>query len=97
MDKKKVNAGWGPNGSDYYSIWLYKGGGNCHHSWNRVVYFRKRNPDGTFKENRGLENDKRVTEAEASSIGFRPEKNDKKVAMKPKDMANKGFLPSNPK
>ena len=97
MDKKKVNAGWGPNGSDYYSIWLYKGGGNCHHAWNRVVYFRKRNPDGTFKENRGLENDKRVTEAEASSIGFRPEKNDKKVAMKPKDMDNKGFLPSNPK
>ena len=32
--------------------------------WTRVVYFRKRNPDGTFMPNKGLANDKIVSEAE---------------------------------
>ena len=92
MDNETVNAGWGPNGADTYSIWLYKGGGNCGHEWTRVVYFRKRNADGTFMENKGLTNDKKVTETEAAEIGFKPEKNPKKVAQKPRDMKNKGFL-----
>jgi len=92
MDNEPVNAGWGPNGASTYSIWLYKGGGNCGHEWTRVVYFRKRNADGTFKENRGLTNDRKVTETEAAEIGFKPEKNPKKVAQKPRDMKNKGFL-----
>jgi hypothetical protein len=99
MDSQPVNAGWGEGGSDTYSIWLYKGGGNCHHAWNRVVYFRKRNDQGEFLPNKGITNDKRVTEAQAKSIagGFTPEKNPKKVAQKPKDMARNGFAPSNPK
>ena len=94
MDDQVVNAGWGPRGADTYSIWLYKGGGNCHHAWNRVVYFRKRNDQGEFLPNKGLTNDKRITEAEASTIagGFTPEKNAKKVAEKPKDMNYNGFL-----
>jgi len=94
MDNQVVNAGWGPRGADTYSIWLYKGGGNCHHAWNRVVYFRKRNDQGEFLPNKGLTNDKRITEAEASTIagGFTPEKNAKKVAEKPKDMNYNGFL-----
>ncbi len=37
MDKKAVNAGWGPNGSDTYSVWFYKGGGSCQHFWKRKV------------------------------------------------------------
>lgn len=93
MDNEAVNKGWGPNGADKYSIWLYKGGGNCGHEWTRVVYFRKRNAQGEFLPNKGLTNDKKVTEAEAKSIGFTPEKNDKEVAMKPRDMDNNGFLP----
>ena len=39
MGTEPVNKGWGPKGnSATYSIWLYKGGGNCHHSWKRVTY-----------------------------------------------------------
>lgn len=38
MKNKAVNPGWGPNGSDKYDIWLYKGGVNCHHSWKKRVY-----------------------------------------------------------
>ena len=37
------NPGFGPNGAKSYSIWLYKGGPNCHHSWLRQVYLRKNN------------------------------------------------------
>jgi len=38
MDTQVVNEGWGPEGKDLYSIWFYKGGGNCHHRWNKRVY-----------------------------------------------------------
>ena len=31
MGKKPVNPGWGLNGVDKYSVWLYCGGGGCHH------------------------------------------------------------------
>ena len=38
-----VNPGWGPNGADTYDILKYKGGGGCHHFWQRKVYLKKRN------------------------------------------------------
>ena len=38
LTNKPVNRGWGPKGAATYSIWLYKGGGNCHHYFRRVVY-----------------------------------------------------------
>jgi hypothetical protein len=31
-----VNAGFGPNGSNTYDIWFYKGGPNCKHYWQKV-------------------------------------------------------------
>ena len=41
MSNKAVNAGWGLNGADTYDIWLYKGGGDCHHFWMRKTYMAK--------------------------------------------------------
>ena len=38
-----VNAGLGAGGSDTYSIWLYKGGVNCKHFWQRRVYLKTNN------------------------------------------------------
>ena len=39
LTNKPVNRGWGPKGrSATYSIWLFKGGGNCHHYFKRIVY-----------------------------------------------------------
>jgi len=43
-----------------YSIWDYKGSYGCRHRWDRLVFFRKRNPRGQFLPNEGLENDKTV-------------------------------------
>jgi hypothetical protein len=40
---KGVNKGFGPQGADDYSIWLYKGGVNCNHFWMRKIYLRKNN------------------------------------------------------
>jgi hypothetical protein len=42
-ETKVVNAGFGPEGADNYSIWLYKGGVNCKHFWMRKIYLRKNN------------------------------------------------------
>jgi hypothetical protein len=93
MDNVPVNAGFGKGGSDTYSIWLYKGGPNCYHKWTRVVYFRKRNADGTFMPNKGLANDKIVSEAEARGQGFKPAKIGK-AGIAPKDMDNQGYATS---
>jgi hypothetical protein len=92
MRTQPVNAGWGKGGADTYDIWLYKGGGSCHHFWMRKTYMRKRNPNGTFKPNKGLENEKEISVNQARREGFTPEKNDKKVATRPVDMPNNGFV-----
>lgn len=42
-ETKVVNKGFGPEGADNYSIWLYKGGVNCKHFWMRKIYLRKNN------------------------------------------------------
>jgi len=87
LEEKVVNAGWGPRGADTYNIWFYKGGGNCHHFWMRKTYRAKGvNPD---VGNPNAE----VSVNQAKKDGFKPEVNDKKVATRPVDMPNNGFLP----
>ena len=86
MSERAVNAGWGLNGADTYDIWLYKGGGGCHHFWMRKTYMAKGvKPDAT---NPNAE----ISVNKAKKEGFKPEVNDKKVAMRPKDMPNQGFV-----
>jgi hypothetical protein len=97
MSNKAVNAGFGPNGTNTYSIWFYKGGANCHHFWMRKTYFRKRNPDGSFKtapdSNAEFEaNDKPVSVNQARRAGVPLEGNAPEVAKRPIDMPNKGYI-----
>jgi len=88
MENKSVNAGFGPNGSDTYSIWLYKGGARCNHKWFRKTYMSK---DGA-----GIDvnnpNAETISTTKARSKGFRPEANDNKVSVAPNNMKNKGFI-----
>jgi hypothetical protein len=89
MENKAVNPKWGPNGTDYYSIWLYKGGGNCNHAWRKETFINAKgiNP---------LANDaQRIAVAKAAKMGYRV-KNDELVALLPIDMDYNGFLPTNP-
>ena len=90
MSKKVVNEGWGPEGKDLYSIWFYKGGGNCHHRWNKRVYatFSGKSIDVNSKEL------KQIAVRKAEKLGY-VVKNDSKVSTLPKDMPYNGFLPTN--
>jgi hypothetical protein len=92
METQVVNAGWGPKGADTYSIWLYKGGGNCHHRWNKQVYasFEGTNIDINSPRARQIAGQK------AEKYGY-VINNPKLVSTRPIDMPNKGFLPKNKK
>lgn len=87
LDNKVVNPGWGPRGANTYSIWLYKGGGDCHHKWNRVIYLKKgKNVD----VNSPLA--KIISTSEARRRGMKLETNDTLVSVEPRNMTNRGFL-----
>ena len=86
MSKQPVNAGWGKGGAATYDIWLYKGGGSCRHFWMRKTYMAKGvKPDAT---NPNAE----ISVNKAKKEGFKPETNDAKVAKRPRDMKNRGFI-----
>ena len=88
MENQVVNAGWGARGADTYSIWLYKGGGDCHHKWLRQTFA------STVKVDVNNPNAPQVSTNQAERDGLRV-RNPKEVAMKPMDMPNRGFLPTN--
>lgn len=85
MGNMPVNPGWGVGGALTYSIWLYKGGAQCHHKWLRKTYVKK----GTDVDvNSPLA--EIISTAEARKRGDRTV-NAPEVSMKPKDMPNKGY------
>jgi len=84
MSERPVNKGWGLAGADTYSIWLYKGGGGCHHKWLRQTFRGK--TEGDLKNQ-----DPNISTGKARKEGFNPV-NEKEVSMKPKDMPNQGFV-----
>ena len=87
MSNRPVNPGWGPKGANTYSIWLYKGGGNCHHYWLRQIY------KTSLRGAKGNISSKQlISYTKAKSEGFTAEKNDNLVAKPPKRMKNNGFL-----
>ena len=87
MGNKAVNAGWGAGGAATYSIWKYKGGGDCHHKWLRQTF--KGKTQGNLANQ-----DPNISTNKARKDGFNPV-NEREVSMKPKDMPNQGFLPTN--
>jgi hypothetical protein len=90
----QVNTQFSPKGESSYSIWLFKGGAYCHHRWVRQVYVRKRE-GGKFLPNKGLDNDKRVSVAEAEDAGvpFKDTSKDWNTAStRPIDLPNRGKL-----
>jgi hypothetical protein len=88
LTKKPVNKGWGPKGrSATYSIWLFKGGGNCHHYFKRIVYKTSlRNAKSNIKSSQI------ISDVKAISEGFTLRRNSGLVAKAPKRMKNNGFL-----
>ena len=87
LTKKPVNPGWGPRGAATYSIWLYKGGGNCHHYFRRVVYKTSLRNAKTNINSKQI-----ISDVKALSEGFTLKRNSGLVAKAPKRMKNNGFL-----
>ena len=91
MSKQAVNAGWGPKGADTYDIFLYKGGGACHHKWTRQTFV-------AYEAGRGIDplspNAKTISTNKAEKAGYRV-RNPQLVSVRPIDMPNQGFLPTN--
>ena len=85
MGKQPVNAGWGLGGADTYSIWLYKGGGDCHHKWRRETY----KFTGEGKASIGKSDN--ISTGKAEREGYRV-RNPKEVSMRPTDMEDNGFV-----
>ena len=83
LNDKPINKGWGLNGADTYSIWLYKGGGACKHKWNRVIYLRK----GVKTSLTDI-----ISTSESRRRGYKVPTNDSKVSITPNKMPNKGFV-----
>ena len=88
METLSVNAGFGPNGSDNYSIWLYKGGARCNHKWVRKTYMWKNG----VRPDVNNPNAETVSTTKARSKGFRAPANENKVSIAPNKMKNKGFI-----
>lgn len=78
-------GGLGAEGSVYVDVWLYKGGGACHHYWTRETYLRKSDVNSPLA--------KKFTPSETRKAGEIAPVNDKRVYQRPIDMPNKGFLP----
>ena len=86
MSSQVVNAGFGVGGADTYDIWLYKGGARCHHFWMRKTYMSKRGRPDVGNPNA------EVSVNKARKEGLSPITNDPKVAKRPVDMPNEGFV-----
>ena len=82
-----VNPGWGPNGANTYSVWLYKGGGDCQHFWTRTIYLKK-GGKVSVNEARKLISKLPISEREAAKW----DTNESEVAKAPRNMPNNGFL-----
>ena len=87
MGKKAVNPGFGINGADTYSIWLYKGGPQCFHFWSRRIFKTTIGESKTTK----IEDADAIGYTKAKSEGFTAKKNDKLVATPPRKMKNNGY------
>jgi hypothetical protein len=88
MRKQEVNAGFGPRGASTYDIWLYKGGARCHHFWMRKTYLAK--AEGVTPDAKNPNAD--VSVNQARKAGVKLPTNDPKVAKRPVDMDDEGFL-----
>lgn len=93
VNEVRVNAdgekkGLGPNGSPLVDVWFYKGGGACHHRWNKQVYASFENVNIDVNSPKA----KQIAGRKAEQYGY-VIKNPELVSKRPIDMPNKGFLP----
>ena len=91
-----VNPGWGPKGANNYDLFLYKGGGNCHHRWVRRTYLQTTNQRVSVAEAKRIIDKLPYEERIANKIPSEKRTKEGAIASQmPYTMPNAGFLPSN--
>jgi len=89
MSMQGVNGKFAHSGGKY-DIFLYAGGVNCYHRWERRVYKKRLNADGTPKKGNALQQTDELNVNQARRQGYKPPKNPKDVAIAEIDKPNKG-------
>jgi hypothetical protein len=92
LNNKAVNPGWGPYGADTYSVWLFKGGGNCGHIFKKELYISAKG----FGLDLNNPNARKKAWSMAEKAGYKV-RNNYLVETRPIDMPYNGFLPDNPR
>ena len=93
MEKDGVNKQFGHNKKPY-SVWLYAGGVNCYHRWERRIFKKKRQEDGELYKGNAMQNTKEINVNQARREGAKIPKNAKDVAIAEITKPNKGKYPS---
>ena len=91
MSSQGVNGQFAHEGGKY-DIFKYGGGVNCYHRFERRVYKKKLNADGTPKKGGAMQQTDFVNVNEAKRQGYKPVKNDSDVAKAEIDKPNRGSL-----
>lgn len=89
MSMQGVNGKFAHSGGKY-NIFRFAGGVNCYHIWERRVFKKKLNPDGTPKKGAALASTFPVNVSEARRQGAKIPKNHPDVAIAEIDKPNKG-------
>jgi len=91
MSNKAVNPGFGEFGADTYSVWLYHGGPNCFHRWNKQIFVAFEGTGIDVRSPKAAQ----IASAKAAKYGY-VIKNPKLVSTRPIDTRTKGYSPNNP-
>ena len=89
MSQQGVNGKFAHSGGKY-DIFLYGGGVNCFHRWERRVFKKKLNEDGKPKGGGAMQQTIPVNVNEAKRQGYKPVKNSPDVAIAEIDKPNNG-------
>ena len=93
MSRNGVNGEFAHSGGKY-DIFLYGGGVNCYHRWERRIFKKKRQEDGELYGGNAMQNTTEINVNQARREGAKIPKNSPDVAIAEIDKPNKGRYPS---
>ena len=93
MSSQGINGEFAHSGGKY-DIFLYAGGVNCYHRWERRIFKKLKQEDGELYGGNAMQNTKEINVNQARREGAKIPKNNKDVAIAEIDKPNKGKYPS---